>query len=153
MTDYYVRQLQSGRRHGNLSQYCNYDLWKKMIPFPDTLTAHFLVTGINQQRGYCLKSSELVENTFYMINLECKDTTIVQAGTPIVLIVNDSSFFKKGEYYDLSLHPYFKKNQYFIISEGKTCEVIHSNHTMFDLVYKDWLIVKIPTGHNYFFML
>ena len=36
--------------------------------------------------------------------------------------------------------------------DGKIVQIIGS-HTLFDLVYKNWLVVKLPLRKNYFFLI
>ena len=150
--DYFTMQLKRNIRHGKLSHYCDYQEISMLMPFPDTLSARFLVTSHETHPGYYLKESELKERTYYLINLICENCDTILSRTPIVLITDDSSSFKKGESYSLTITPYFKKNMSFLILDGKTYSVIPGGpRTLFDLVYKEWLIVMLPVGRNYFF--
>ena len=151
LREYYTGQLQRNIVHGRLSTYYDYEVWSTFMPLPDTLTAHFKVFEIEKKNGYYLKSSELIEYTYYLFNMSCEDSS-VRSGTSIVLISNDSSLFEKGKSYYLSLLPYFKKNQNFRVIDGNIYTIIGGVHTMFDLVYKEWLIVMLPVGRNYFFL-
>lgn len=152
LREFYIGQLNRNIIHGMLSPYYDHETWSSFIPFPDTLSAHFMVDGIETTNGYYLESSELYESTFYLISLKCEDSSAVHPGTRIVLVVNDSSSFKIGESYLLSLLPYFKKNQSFSVCNGKTYTMIGGAQTFFDLVYKKWLIGMLPVENNYFFL-
>lgn len=150
LQDYYISLLKDGKTvHGNLSRYT--DSWSTYLPFPDTLTSRFEVVKVEQAPGFCLKSSELQEYTYYLFHLQCEDSTAVPPGTQILLVVNDGTIFKVGEYYDLSIVPYFKRNQSFSIVDGKLLPVVGCR-TVFDLVYKDWLIAFLDVSRNYFFL-
>lgn len=152
LREYYTRQLRRNITHGKLSTHYDYEVWSTFIPLPDTLTAHFKVFKIVKNNGYYQKSSELIESTYYLFNLSCEDSSVIQPGTSIVLISNDSSLFKEGETYYLSLLPYFRRNQSFRICDGKIYTVVGGATTLFDLVYKEWLVVMLPVGRNYFFL-
>ena len=152
LREYYTGQLQRNIVHGRLSTYYDYEVWSTFIPLPDTLTAHFKVFEIEKKNGYYLKSSNLIECTYYLFNMTCEDSSAIQPGTSIVLISNDSSLLKEGESYYLSLLPYFKKNQSFRICDGKMYTVVRGATTLFDLVYKECLVVMLPVGRNYFFL-
>lgn len=152
LREYYIGQLRRNIVHGKLSTHYDYEVWSTFIPLPDTLTAHFKVFETEKNNGYCLKSSELIECTYYLFNMSCEDSSAVRPGTSIVLVSNDSSLFKKGETYYLSLLPYFKKNQSFRNCDGKMYTVVRGATTLFDLVYKEWLVVMLPLGRNYFFL-
>jgi len=151
--DYYTKQLQRNILHGNLSLYYDYQERSMMLPFPDTLSARFLITSYETHPGYYLKESELSESIYYLINLICENCDTILSCTPIVLITNDSSLFKKGESYSLTIHPFFKKNLSFRILNDKTYSVVAGPRTLFDLVYKEWLITMLPVGRNYFFLV
>lgn len=152
LREYYIGQLRRNIVHGKLSTHYDYEVWSTFIPLPDTLTAHFKVFETKKNNGYYLKSSELIECTYYLFNMSCEDSSAVRPGTSIVLVSNDSSLFKKGETYYLSLLPYFKKNQSFRNCDGKMYTVVRGATTLFDLVYKEWLVVMLPLGRNYFFL-
>ena len=153
LQNYYIRQLQKNILHGKLSPYYDYETFSKLTLLPDTLSAHFLVTGVKTTEGYSLISSELCESTFFLINLMCEDSAGIRPGTEIILITNNSSAFREGESYYLTIHPYFKYNQSFRIYDGKVYSVVRGAGTLFDLVYKEWLIVMLPVGRNYFFLI
>lgn len=147
---FYLNKMQNNISHGKLSDYYKYEDWSTFISFPDTLSTNFSVINIESHNGYCLKDSKLIENQFYLIHLKCEDS-IIQSGTSIVLIVNDSTMFDVGGDYHLKLIPYFKKNQDFRMIDGKFFSIV-GGETMFDLVYKECLIVMLPVRKNYFFL-
>lgn len=149
---YYVEQLQQNISHGSLSRYYEREAWSTFIPLPNILTSNFYVAKIENHLGFYLKKSELVKSTYCLINLECRDSTVIQPGSSIVLVVDDSSFFEAGKCYDLTLHPYFNRNQNFRLIDHEIRPIIGCSHTLFDLVYKEWLIVMLPMGCNYFFL-
>jgi len=150
LRDFYLTKTRQNITHGKLSDYYNYADWSGLLPFPDTLSAHFSVLYIESHKGYSLQDSELIESNYFLVHLECKDN-VVPTGTSIVLIVNDSSLFGVGHDYYLKLLPYFKRNQDFRIVNGQ-CVTIVGDGTVFDLVYKQWLVVFLPVRQNYFFL-
>lgn len=149
---YYIDQLQQNITHGSLSKYYEREVWSTFIPLPDTLSDNFFVSKIEKKIGLYLKDSDLIECTFYLISLECANNPAIESGSSIVLVVNDSCLFKEGDCYNLSILPYFKRNQSYRVIDGEIHTIIGRSHTLFDLVYKEWLIVKLPLGYNYFFM-
>ena len=152
LEEFYIQQLHNNITHGKLSRYYNdFGSGNSFIDFPETLSAHFLITDFSSHKGYCLTDSGLIESRYFLISLECQDS-IVQPGTTFILIVDDSSSFDIGHSYYLKLHPYFKKNQSFRIVGDKLYTVVSGNRTLFDLVYKKWLITMLPVGQNYFFL-
>lgn len=148
----YINKTRQNITHGKLSDYYKYEEWTGFIPFPDTLLAHFSVLNIEHKKGYCLKDSVLTESHYRLVYLKCEDNR-VPTGTSIILIVNDddSSSYDIGRKYCLKLLPYFKRNQDFRIIDGERFQMIGQG-TMFDLVYKEWLIVMLPVRANYFFL-
>lgn len=152
LQEFYIHQLHNNITHGMLSQhYENFGSGNSFLDFPEKLSAHFLITNISPNKGYCLTDTGLIENRYYLMSLECQDS-IVPSGTTFILIVDDSSSFDIGHSYYLKLHPYFKKNQSFRIIGDELCPVVSGPQTMFDLVYKKWLITMLPVNQNYFFL-
>ncbi|GEM_PF-4806856 len=148
----YLSQLRKNITRGGLYGYYSYEHWLSLLPLPDTISAQFLVHKIEKRQGYCLSDSGLCRSTYYLINLECDSSCLIREGSSIVLVVNDSTLFDINHYYNLTISPYFKKNQDFKNIDGKIVQIIGS-HTLFDLVYKNWLVVKLPLRKNYFFLI
>lgn len=151
LQEFYVQQLRKDITHGLLSNYYKCDVLFSFMQFPDTLSAQFLVLDIRHKDGYRLQDSSLIAANYYLIHLKCKDTIIPQE-TSIILIVDDSTPFDIGQCYHLKMHSYFKRNQSFRVIEGELRPVIGGAQTVFDLVYKKWLIPFLSMGQNYFFL-
>ncbi len=121
-----------------------------LLPLADTLSGNFDVISISSIEGYCLENNELKKKTFYLLSL--RDYSLDDR-SDVTWVVDNPSGYDVGKTYYLRLKPYFDKNQTYTRKDGKVYEIVGSGHTLMDIVYKNWLLLKIPSGKNLYFTI
>lgn len=150
--EYYTSKLKQNIIKGTFSDYYSEESVLHFVPIPDTIEEDFRVWEIRTIVGYYLDDSDdLCRGTFYLLSLTI-DTSSIFDYSSIVLITNHIKDFEIGNTYHLKLMPYFCKNLNSCIENGQKKTIVGSSHTLFDLVYKRWMIPALPLGTNYFFI-
>ena len=155
LVNYYTARLKQDITHGNLwadDVYTKTEM-AQMPKISDSISSNFTVSNVRRTVGYYLDDNNVLHRCdFILVSLEQEENALPKLSS-IVLITNDDEQFIKGQSYQLTLCPYFKKDQGIRIVNDQEIEVIHGPQTLFDLVYKKWLVCKLKYGVNYFFMI
>lgn len=150
--EYYTSKLKQNITKGTLSDYYSKENVFNFIPIPDTIEENFRVWKIHTIVGYYLDDfDDLCRGNFYLISLTI-DTSSIFDFSSIVLITDHIADFEIYNTYHLKLLPYFCKNLNSCIEDGQKKTIVGPSHTLFDLVYKRWMIPALPLGANYFFI-
>ena len=151
MQQLYSWEMRQGVTHVNLcSTYPDF-IWNcdSLLALDDSLTGYFEVRSISVYDGYYLTDNDkLKKKKFYFLSLR---NNAIDDRSSIIWVVDDMSKSEIGNSYFLHLKPYFDKNQNYTIQNGKRLEIVPSGHTLIDIVYKNWLILRVPSGLNLYF--
>lgn len=149
--EYYTSKLKQNIIKGNLSDFHNSENVLQYAPIPDSVEEDFRVWDIHTITGYYLDDfDDLCRGTFYWVSLTIDSSSIFDYSS-VVLITNNIEEFEIGNTYHLKVTPYFCKNLNSCIENGKK-SVVGPSHTLFDLVYKRWMIPAVSLGINFFFI-
>lgn len=152
LRDYYVTELKKNITTVQLCSISESKNCDSLLSFPDTISGIYRLESMQSAQGYQLINNEkLIFKTYYLMNMYNAEDSITHNDL-MVIITDDSSAYDYNKFYELLLRPYFDKDQNTAILNGERCFVVGSLHTLFDLIYKNWLIAKIPLGINYFFV-
>lgn len=150
---YYTSKLKQGIIRGKLSTdyvYSKKDV-AQMPKISDSISGNFKVSSIKNGIGYYLDNDDNLHRCdFFLIFLKPEESSLGKLSS-IVLIESNIEQFFEGQTYKLTLHPYFKRDQGVRIVNDRVFEVVRGPETLFDLVYKNWLVCKLEYGINYFF--
>ena len=147
----YSWEMRQGVTHVNLCSTYPDLIWDcdSLLALDDSLTGYFEVRSISVYDGYYLTDNDkLKKKKFYFLSLR---NNAIDDRSSIIWVVDDISKHEIGNSYFLHLMPYFDKNQNYTIQNGKRLEIGPSGHTLIDIVYKNWLILKVPSGLNLYF--
>lgn len=155
LVDYFTEKLKSGIVHGSLSKTGGYfgDEIIQMPRLADTIHGEFKVWEVEEKNGFFLNENDRLEECkFFLVSIHTdKEAEVGVSGG--ILITCDDGIFQQDSTYQLTLSPYFKRDQNVRIVDEKKCTVIHGGpRVMFDLVYKRWLIPHVDAHYNYFFV-
>lgn len=150
--EHYTSKLKQNIIKGTLSDYYSKESVLRFVPIPDTLEEDFRVWKIRTIVGYYMDDyDDLCRDTFFLISLTI-DTSSIFDYSSIELITNHLADFETGHTYHLRLIPYFCRNLNSCIENGQKMTMIGFSETLFDLVYKKWMIPALPLGTNFFFL-
>lgn len=152
MIKYYTSQLQQNIVHGTISDYYDVEELSQFESLPDTVSGNFRVWNIIKKNGYFLdQNNNILSHLFYLVFLTIDSYSFLEQSS-IVLITDDISSYEIGSSYKLTITPFFDRKLDRKYVSGEKITVIGPSHTLFDMVYKNWLIPKLELGRNYFFL-
>lgn len=154
LVNYYTSRLKQDIIRGNLLASDVYSKTEvaQMPKISDSISSNFIVISVKEKNGYYLDDNDSLHRCdFFLVFLKSEENALLNLSS-IVLVTNENEQFVKNQSYILTLYPYFKRDQGIRIVNDQEIEVIRSPKTLFDLVYKNWLVCKLEYGINYFFL-